>query len=279
MRKLIVMCSVVAALAVGRSAYAQAPENPDPPPDDGTECPDGTTDIEGADACTDDENGECEDGFIHVDIAGGICFCESGETDENGACVSGGPNNDDGGNDGCPPGSHPEGSDCVPNDHADDLDLGEDGCPEGYSPSQWGFGSCEKDYGDFCWTLQTCDDPQCPLGWDQQVHTGICFPSCVFADIGHSYECKWQAWPGTWEQGWSSGSRAVVTATDVTFFHYYGWGQPETFELDNSVGNECGPWETLILGNCEALCEIYNVDCPTEEEPWHWIGWPRWPTE
>lgn len=62
MKKLIVMCSVVLALSAGRIAWAEQ-ENPDPPPDEDVNCPEGTTPMEGGDSCETAPGEQCPEGW------------------------------------------------------------------------------------------------------------------------------------------------------------------------------------------------------------------------
>lgn len=263
---------LIVAVMSGRAAASD--ENPDPPPPDDVECPEGSIDME-SNACIVDEEEECPGGFETIELGlGNVCLCESGQTDNTGACVTGG---DDPNNDGCPP-NYYAGADgfCYPVGDPNDP-LESDGCPSGYDPTgdshdgeTWQM--CVPDSDHFCWVLNTCHD-YCPDGWFPQQHTNVCLPNCTHYGLaGHDYLCLWSDFDGDN----TNGFRAIVTATGVSFADYYGNGQDEHFELDHSIGNECGPWETLIYGNCEALCEVYNVDCPTEQDPWLWYGYPRW---
>jgi len=277
MRKLLPLF-VLLLLCLTTSPVFASDEDESPTPPDDVECPEDSVDME-HNVCVVEEEQGCPEGFETIETgAGDLCFCESGQTNNMGGCVTG---SDDPNNDGCPPGYFAEGEYCLPTSYDDDLNLSDDGCPDGYEPIGGpGSNICHPDNEN----QQPCQvdsipgncAPDCPHGWYYQTWTGICFPYCTFYEgYGRwSNFCDW----GNYDPGdvWTGGTRAVVTATDVTFFHYYGWNQPETFELDHTVGNECGPWETLIYGNCEALCEIYNVDCPTEEDPWIWFGYPRW---
>lgn len=250
-------------------------ENPDPPPPDEVECPEGSVDMEGS-VCVTDQSSDCPEGFATTDVGDlRLCTCESGETNGSGECETGGDNDD--GSDECPPGHHPEGPWCFPNDY-DDMGLDPDGCPPNHDPT----------HGGFCVPLQQCEpttppapprcgfDIACPLGWSPQQGTGVCWPNCVRRSGGP--HCNWME-PGIniWEDNCTGHRCRIVTATSLTLVEADG-DVEATYALDSPPGNTCGPWQELVLGTCEEICELYEIDCPgvEEDDVWIWFGYPRW---
>lgn len=240
-------------------------ENPDPPPPDDVECPEGSTEMDGGSACMIDESEDCPAGFATTEIMGWkICTCESGETNGSGECVTGGDNDD--GTDGCPAHYHEENGFCVSN-----YETGENGCPYGYEPTPGG-GWCTL--SDECALVTNPECPDilsCPAAWGLVRGTGLCFPLCVVEGGDGDGQCL-----NDWDWGDPGDFRVVVSATSVSFSDENG---DHTYELDNPVGTNCGPWETVVLGACVDTCVAYELPCPTAEDPWLWVGYPRWPTD